>query len=165
MMFTAVVLWVLWLATAADTTNVFDSPFSFDGSCNDLYAYAVPTCHQLQALTAFSYLTWLFRESISLSCYLFSLTHVFTSLLLGSHGVLCHRTRHVHHQSQRRPEDMDLVCQGRRFLRCWCWRWTSCCSRSFPRRCSCTCDAATSVPAYHRTYTYYSGSHYGLTAV
>ncbi|KZP21764.1 hypothetical protein FIBSPDRAFT_860387 [Athelia psychrophila] len=56
---TLLVLWVLWLATAAYTTNIFDLPFLFDGSCSYVFDDYLPTCHEFQALMAFSYLTWL----------------------------------------------------------------------------------------------------------
>ncbi|KAF7964567.1 hypothetical protein HWV62_5604, partial [Athelia sp. TMB] len=56
---TLFVLWVLWLATAAYTTNIFDSAFYFSGSCNDLFPEYRPVCHQYQALMAFSWLAWL----------------------------------------------------------------------------------------------------------
>ncbi|KZP15116.1 hypothetical protein FIBSPDRAFT_896022 [Athelia psychrophila] len=59
---TLFVLWVLWLATAAYITSIFY--LFFDAKCNgvsDDYSFSVSAaaCHQMQAIIAFSYLTWI----------------------------------------------------------------------------------------------------------
>ncbi|KZT20665.1 hypothetical protein NEOLEDRAFT_1182397 [Neolentinus lepideus HHB14362 ss-1] len=51
------VLWVLWLATAADTTNA--NSLSFGGSCDYINPYINRGCQEFNVVEAFSYLIWI----------------------------------------------------------------------------------------------------------
>ena len=52
------ILWVLWLAAAADATSATDG-IAFD--CGDTFGDGATFCHEYQAIQAFEYLNWLFR--------------------------------------------------------------------------------------------------------
>ena len=52
------ILWVLWLAAAADATSATDG-VTLD--CGDALGDAETVCREYQAIQAFEYLNWIFR--------------------------------------------------------------------------------------------------------
>jgi hypothetical protein len=57
-----VVIWVLWLSTAADTAWFFS--VAFRNSCGYIDQIVNTACHEVQAIQAFGFLAWIIRKLI-----------------------------------------------------------------------------------------------------
>lgn len=53
------ILWVLWVASAAETANFFQTVFG--GSCGFINPITNASCMKVQAVMAFAFLAWLTR--------------------------------------------------------------------------------------------------------
>jgi hypothetical protein len=65
------VIWVLWLSTAADTASFF-SVF-FNSSCGYIDQIVNTACHEVQALEAFAFLTWLILLAYTITLLVYAI--------------------------------------------------------------------------------------------
>ncbi|TFK56240.1 hypothetical protein OE88DRAFT_723214 [Heliocybe sulcata] len=66
------VLWVLWLATAADASYANSLTFA-GGSCDYINPYVNKACHEFGAAQAFSYLTWIILMGYTVTLLVFAI--------------------------------------------------------------------------------------------